>query len=83
MPDSTECNNSDDYTKNTCRNVVTISEILYGTGTYALQDVTTESKGSAGIRAYCWEKVLGCSDTDQTDGECLRGWKKTSTDTQN
>ena len=83
LPDSTECNNSDDYTKNTCRNVVTISEILYGTGTYALQDVTTESKGSAGIRAYCLEKVLGCSDTDQTDGECLRGWKKTSTDTQN
>lgn len=84
LPDSSECNNSDDYTKNTCRNVVTISEILYGTGTDALLNVTTKSEDSAGIRAYCLEKVLGCSDTDtdQNDGECLREWKKTSTGAQ-
>ena len=30
--DSTSCTNSQDYTKNTCRNVVTLNEILNGTG---------------------------------------------------
>ena len=31
-PDNTECLNTQDYTTNTCRNIVTLNEILNGTG---------------------------------------------------
>lgn len=68
LPDSTNCNNSDDYTKNTCRNVVTISEILYGTG----MDANANSESSAAIRAACLDKTLAC----EGDGDCLRSWTK-------
>ena len=76
MPDSTNCDNSDDFTKNTCRNVVTISEILYGTGKTAVTGVSTSSKDSAGIREYCLQQAMDCSD--QSD-YCLRDWKKSKT----
>lgn len=79
MPDSTNCDNSDDFTENTCRNVVTISEILYGTGTDALTSVTTASKDSAGIREYCLQQALQSDDgttCDKTNSSCLRGWEK-------
>ena len=32
MPDSAQCSNEQDYTKNTCRNVVTLNEIINGMG---------------------------------------------------
>ena len=83
MPDSKSCNNDNDFTKNTCRNVVTISEILYGTGTAALTEVTTSSTNSAAIREYCLSSALDCSDTDETSQYCLRKWRKSVDKTYN
>ena len=77
--DSTNCNNSNDYMENTCRNIVTISEILYGTGTAAASFVSTSSKDSAAIREYCLQTALkseGGTTCDKNDQNCLRGWKK-------
>ena len=65
-----------DYRKDTCRNVVTISEILYGTGTSAAASVTT-SGNSAAIREACLQEALGCAAGDDTAG-CLRKWSKPS-----
>ena len=76
MPDSTSCNNSNDYNTNTCRNVVTISEILYGTGTSADANVSTSSKNSAGIREACLQSATDCFDDT---GYCLRNWQKDKT----
>ena len=76
LADSTSCDNSNDYTKNTCRNVVTISEILYGTGKTPVSAVTTAVKDSAAIREYCLQDALDCSDNS---GYCLRDWKKSKT----
>ena len=75
LPDSLSCNNSNEYTENTCRNVVTISEILYGTGVTG----DAASTNSAAIREACLQKTLiGTNDeTCDTNNEtCLRGWKK-------
>ena len=52
--DSTECLNSQDYTKNTCRNIVTLNEILNGTGATLDGDLDTRtSTDSAAIREQC------------------------------
>ena len=68
-----------------CRNIVTISEILYGTGEDAA-DVGATTGNSAALREQCLQEALGCdsyrgtSVADQTESNyCLRGWKKTST----
>ncbi len=68
-----------------CRNIVTISEILYGTGEEAAAVGATSGK-SAALREQCLREALGCdssrgiSDNDQTESNyCLRGWKKTLT----
>ena len=71
LPDLENCKNDNDFRKNTCRNVVTISEILYGTG----KDGNASSKDSAEIRAACLEKSVGCESSDD-EGFCLRKWKK-------
>ena len=68
-----------DYRKDTCRNVVTISEILYGTGVDAAPARST-SGNSAAIREACLQEALNCTGataTDTTEGYCLREWKKT------
>jgi hypothetical protein len=87
MPDSQNCDNSDDFTENTCRNVVTISEILYGTGA-AEQDLPQSvadartSKKSAAIREYCLQQTLQNDNNQKCDSSnkyCLRGWKKSKT----
>ena len=85
LPDSTDCKNSDDYSENTCRNVVTISEILYGTGKSVLEEITTGSKDSAAIRETCLQNALrseGDQVCDKSNENCLRGWKKTGNSTQ-
>ena len=83
-PDSNACSYSNDYYENTCRNVVTISEILYGTGQTA--DNTLDNWNavgiltvkSAGVREQCIERALGC--LNEEDGTyCLRKWKKGDT----
>lgn len=81
-PDVSSCkiveNDGDiyDYRKDTCRNVVTISEILYGTGATPVSDAT--SGNSAGIREACLQEALNCGDgaAYSEEGGCLREWKK-------
>ena len=75
LPDNEKCVYSTDYSQNTCRNVVTLSEILYGTS----QEISlneTESDilfngldgkasvsnvRSAVIRAQCLNRALNCN----------------------
>ena len=85
-PDSTSCTFSTDYSENTCRNVVTISEILYGTGVSPSQDILTMLRGnpsvsngvsSAAVREACLRRALNCGD--DADKSCLRGWSKSKT----
>ena len=87
LPDSDSCTFSTDYAENTCRNVVTISEILYGTGNSTSVDILTELNGkasvtgqnSAAIREACLQQALKSSSDkkcDASDTSCLRGWKK-------
>ena len=82
-PDSATCKYSNDYTENTCRNVVTINEILYGTGSNANPQLDGWSGigyitvNSAAVREQCLERALGCTETGETgDTYCLRNWKK-------
>ncbi len=77
--DSTTCMNSQDYTKNTCRNVVTLNEILNGTG-MAPANIAAETTGaSAAMREQCmlengvaeirdWTRVL--EDTNNNATRC-------------
>ncbi len=54
--DSDKCNNTQDYTTNTCRNVVTLNEILNGTGATddQLKDINLrESTVSSALREKC------------------------------
>ncbi len=64
--DDKKCNNTADYTTNTCRNIITLNEILNGTGATDVEgiDVRT-STDSAAIR----EKCLQDSGVDD-----LRNW---------
>ena len=64
-----------DYRKDTCRNVVTISEILYGTGASAA-NATATSGNSAAIREACLQEALNCGDDGLNEGGCLRDWRK-------
>lgn len=90
-PDIQNCSMAEDgksydYRKDNCRNVVTISEILYGTGVEAATSRLT-SGNSAAIREFCLQEALNCTGataTDKTEGYCLREWQRTkSTDTTN
>ncbi|MBO5663102.1 MAG: hypothetical protein J6S12_04580 [Alphaproteobacteria bacterium] len=66
--DSDTCNNSPDYVTNTCRNIITLNEILNGTGATDVADVDVRtSTDSAAIR----EKCLMDSGVDD-----LRNWLK-------
>ena len=84
-PDDASCkmveNDGDvyDYRKDTCRNVLTISEILYGTGAEPVFNTTTGN--SAGIREACLQEALNCGSGAQysDEGGCLRDWHKPST----
>lgn len=85
-PDSASCKFTDDYTTNTCRNVVTISEILYGTGAANPIDITnpntslTSLVNSAAIREGCLQKTLNCGTNalNSDEGSCLRDWTRNS-----
>ena len=66
--DSDKCNNSADYVTNTCRNIITLNEILNGTGATDVTDIDVRtSTDSAAIR----EKCLMDSGVDD-----LRNWLK-------
>ena len=53
--DSTTCANTQDYTTNTCRNVVSLNEILNGTGAEPAEPVysDTQTGNSAAYREQC------------------------------
>ena len=82
--DQGDCAYTNDFKTNTCRNVVSISELLYGTGA-ASADVTavpsplvfgSEYKSSA-VREKCLQDIVGTA----TDEDSLRGWKKPKAET--
>ena len=62
-PDSESCTNTQDYTTNTCRNVVTLNEILNGAYTGDLSSFTPEYDGdtqsSVQLREYCLRNAMG------------------------
>lgn len=70
--DSTTCANTQDYTTNTCRNIVTLNEILNGTGADAASDPRT-STDSAAIREQCMQDAIGMDDGDVA----VRTWLET------
>ena len=87
-PDSNKCVLSNDYKETTCRNVVTLNEILYGASKTAssLDDwdgmTKLDSQNSANIREMCLQKSLGCGANAEPLGSsetpyCVRRWNKT------
>ncbi|MBR3148110.1 MAG: hypothetical protein IKF41_02065 [Alphaproteobacteria bacterium] len=85
-PDNTSCKMVEngqmyDYRNDTCRNVVTISEILYGTGMDPASGSAT-SGNSAAIREACLQEALNCGSDELNEGGCLRKWKKPKAETQ-
>ena len=89
-PDDANCNFSVNRDENTCRNVVTLQEILYGaTGTNGyvgdsnIDEILTGAitKKSSEIREACLLKALGCGDSnadnDASQG-CLRDFQKSN-----
>ena len=82
-PDRTSCEMVEseqayDYKNDTCRNVVTISEILYGTGVAPISDMHATRGNSAAIREACLQQTLNCGSSASDEGGCLRKWKKPS-----
>ena len=87
--DSKTCSFSLDRKKNTCRNIVTLNEILYnnkndvGTISYSSiiealnDDGVVTSLNSAELREGCIVEAIGCSP--DSDMECLRNWGKATT----
>ena len=85
VPDNNRCTFSVNRDENTCRNMVTLNEILYGaTSTDYVSSENWDdvingvlTKDSKEIREACLKKALGCADG--VDGsECLRRWTKPS-----
>lgn len=79
--DDAQCKNTADYTTNTCRNIVTLNDILNGTGTKvpAAQCEFSEDKDatcdSAAMRQKCLLDAIG-TDGTSTDKNVLQTWKK-------
>lgn len=85
--DKQQCTYTDDYETNTCRNVVSISEILYGTGAtdtevndIAFPLISGNTYVSRAVREKCLREVVG---KDSSTEDTLRGWKKPAQDDEN
>lgn len=79
--DSATCNNTQDYTTNTCRNIVTLNEILNGAypispddNYYKIEFGDDKTMDSAHMREVCLHNAMGI--TDGSEGWDIRGWKK-------
>ncbi len=73
VEDGTNCTwNSSDYTQNTCRNVVTLYEILNSIGEAGNPSGTTGD--SKKIREKCLRDTLGCGDDGKSG--CIRSWTR-------
>lgn len=80
------CNMSAVRDENNCRNVVTLQEILNGTGVSGVGAVGTNNMEqiltgqlkaeSAIVREACLLKALGCDGQDTDDQSCLRNFDK-------
>jgi len=75
--DNAQCKNSADYTTNTCRNIVTLNDILNGTGATAAEctfgdNVTCDS---AAMRQKCLLDAIG-TDGSTTGKNVLQTWTK-------
>lgn len=78
--DNAQCKNTPDYTTNTCRNIVTLNDILNGTGASVAEaakckfgkDATCDS---AAMRQKCLLDAIG-TDGTSTDKNVLQTWKK-------
>ncbi|MDR1338018.1 MAG: hypothetical protein LBJ73_03230 [Rickettsiales bacterium] len=70
--DNTACIWSQDYTKNTCRNMVTLNEILTSAAQKAATALPAEGAtgDSAAIREMCLEKMIGSGPSS------IRDWEK-------
>jgi hypothetical protein len=62
--DNTSCNWSQDYTKNTCRNIVTLNEILTKAATTSATTLPAEGAtgDSAAIREMCLQSAIGTGE---------------------
>ena len=88
VADKDQCNYSADRdgdNANTCRNVVTLQEILYGTGAGAVSinvALSPDSRAkSIDVRESCLLRALGCganNDEDDASQGCLRGFNKSN-----
>lgn len=78
--DNAQCNNTADYTTNTCRNIVTLNDILNGTGASAAEAAKCkfgkdETCDSAAVRQKCLLDAIG-TDGTSSDKNVLQTWKK-------
>ncbi len=87
VADSENCSNSQDYSKNTCRNIVTLNEIINGTGASENQIGIIDTKikagtlyddesdvDSAALREYCLRNAIGL---DENKKVAIRTWLDT------
>lgn len=78
--DDAQCKNTPDYTTNTCRNIVTLNDILNGTGAASAAECDfSEEEGktcdSAAMRQKCLLNAIG-TDGTSSDKNVLQTWKK-------
>ena len=78
--DDAQCKNTPDYTTNTCRNIVTLNDILNGTGAAsaaecAFSEEKDKTCDSAAMRQKCLLDAIG-TDGTSTDKNVLQTWKK-------
>ncbi len=78
--DNAQCKNTADYTTNTCRNIVTLNDILNGTGAAsaaecAFSEEKDKTCDSAAMRQKCLLDAIG-TDGTSTDKNVLQTWKK-------
>ena len=88
VPDNAECTwDASDYNKNTCRNLVTLNEILNHASNSANDACDPEEDGcrnSANMREKCLQVALGCPvGTDASQNECIRTWERAETTNNN
>ena len=79
--DDAQCKNTPDYTTNTCRNIVTLNDILNGTGAKSAakcefsEEKDKKTCDSAAMRQQCLLDAIG-EDSTSTGKNVLQTWKK-------
>lgn len=75
--DNAQCKNTADYTTNTCRNIVTLNDILNGTGAEGAECTFGDNQtcDSAAMRQKCLLDAIG-TEEGVKDKNVLQTWKK-------